>query len=70
VPSGAAIAFINKQQIQNLLIPCLGDIWRHDYNAQAKIGLERRNLAKSIRKKALNMINHFIIETIAVGDAS
>lgn len=64
VSSGAAIAFINKRQIQNLLIPSLGAIWRHDYNDRARIAWERRHSALNLRTKAINVIDDFIMQIL------
>ncbi|QTA78429.1 Type I restriction endonuclease domain-containing protein [Desulfonema limicola] len=62
--SGTGVSSVNKKQLQNLLLPVLGEVWRNDFNDRAKVAWEKRRLAINVRQKAINMIDNFITETI------
>jgi hypothetical protein len=58
--SGSVIQMIKKQEIQDLLIPVLGSVWRQDFNDRARVAWEKRHLAIDLRQQAIQKIEAFI----------
>jgi hypothetical protein len=56
---------LRKKDIIHLRIPILRAVWRQDFNDRAQLAWERRTLALTQRRQALDMADAFIQKALA-----
>lgn len=62
VSSGSVQRFVNKPDLDELLVPCLSTVWREDFDSRASRVFERRREALTARTKVLAVAESFIAE--------
>jgi hypothetical protein len=59
---GSVQRFVNKRDLDDLLIPCLSTTWREDFDARMERALQRRREALTARAQMFEAIEAFIGE--------
>lgn len=62
IASGSIQRFVNKRDLDDLLIPCLSTVWREDFDSRVSRAFERRREALNARATLLNETEKFIAE--------
>lgn len=62
---GVIVSTLRKKDIIHLRIPILRAVWRQDFNDRAQLAWERRTLALTQRRQALDMADAFIQKALA-----
>jgi len=60
--SGAVQRFVNKRDLDELLLPTLGTVWREDFDTRIQRAMQRRREALSARDRLLEATQHFVQE--------
>ncbi len=60
--AGAVQRFVNKQELDELLIPTLGSVWRDDFDTRIRRAIERRREALTARAHLLAVVQRFVQE--------
>jgi hypothetical protein len=62
--AGSVISFISKREIEGLMLPVLGNIWREDFNDRAQVAWEKRSISIKYRQEAINLVDDFITKSV------
>jgi hypothetical protein len=62
---GPVVSTLRKKDIVHLRIPQLSAVWRQDFNDRAQLAWERRTLALTLRRQALDKAEAFIAQALA-----
>jgi len=57
---GSVQRFVNKRDLDELLVPCLGVVWREDFDARIARAMDRRREALAARTRLLNAAEAFV----------
>ena len=66
---GAVVSTLRKKDLVHLRIPILSAVWRQDFNDRAQLAWERRTLALTQRRQALDMAEAFIKLSLSGGSS-
>jgi hypothetical protein len=61
---GPVVSTLRKKDIVHLRIPQLSAVWRQDFNDRAQLAWERRTLALTLRRQALDKAEAFIAQAL------
>jgi hypothetical protein len=62
---GLVVSTLRKKDFVHLRIPQLSAVWRQDFNDRAQLAWERRTLALTLRRQALDKAEAFIEQALA-----
>ena len=66
--SGSMQPYLNKRDLDGLLVPVLANVWREDFHQRAEVACQLRLRALALRRQATQQVDHFLDETL--GDLS
>ncbi|TRZ50182.1 hypothetical protein D4S03_07185 [bacterium] len=61
---GPVVSTLRRKDIIHLRIPLLSAVWRQDFNDRAQLAWERRTLALTLRRQAMDKAEAFIQQTL------